>query len=577
MHSCTTWEGESDSWQQVSSSSSEVWQMMEECIIKTPEPWDVTHDLAQCNTDQHSATQASIAMLQQQLQQVCNQVAEVNSHVAHMQLQQVAQNAALQQCQETLARLLTAGAPQYTHTVGPVDCNPWGNTPVACGPPAVPAYMHDNAPPEHWQQQPSPAPSEASGNSVPVAHKPRARPGPRERLRQRQLELERKQRDAEEAIANDAANRAMEVGQPPEPEVSLKPRRRELRMELSTWPWRIAFVTVAMAAVAHRIAVEGSSFFILGRVEQFDFHKFHIDEYSEGVPASVMNATDVVEISTQGSHVIDASDGEESIEKMRHFGHLRLAVSDCRAAAEWFGKAVNASERLVASKTTSLTSVGVGLKVLQPKLRGDLGLALTCARRYEDAIENIEAAMKGYEAPPHWQNALGLAYFYRGMFPESVKVFKTALAKHGENPILWNNLAAAAMSLSNMDIHTTDDALYNALIKVELLKNPAQLQYYRQVIANNVHIYRARADGKATVGPLPARPHVETYNCVMREVESLAYKGEKPFVKRLGHNDNEPAVVDVDVSRPGNQDLADLRQAVLASAVERILCPSEFS
>eukprot|EP00971_Amphidinium_carterae_P044677 878863-Amphidinium_carterae.1 len=48
-----------------------------------------------------------------------------------------------------------------------------------------------------------------------------------------------------------------------------------------------------------------------------------------------------------------------------------------------------------------------GLKVLQPKLRGDLGLALTCARRYEDAIENLRLAMNSYEAPPHWQNALG--------------------------------------------------------------------------------------------------------------------------------------------------------------------------
>jgi len=540
----TAWDVESD-WKQISGSSSdsqsETWQMMEECVIKTPEPWDVHAETVKSVPDQQSATLASIAMLQQQLQQVCNQVAEVNSHVAHLQLQLVAQGAAQQQCQEALARLLAAG-PQYTHAASSADCCTWGGTQVICSP----AYVHDVTPRE-WQTSP---PASDAGAGLPVAHKPRARPGPRERLRQRQLELERKQRDAE---ANQLIEDHYMVGQHSDAEAPLKKRK----LGLSTW--HVVVATLVLAA-AQSFAVQLSSLLL---------------PYQETFPGLLESVLPLAANTTASHKEItgqigpDGMSAEEYIEKMRHFGHLRLAVSQCGAAAEWFGTAVNASERLMAESSTA----GVGLKVLQPKLRGDLGLALTCARRYEDAIENLRLAMNSYEAPPHWQNALGFAYFHSGMFPEAIAVFQAALMKHGDNPILWNNLAAAAMSLHSMDIRTADEALYNALLKVELLKHANSFHYFRQVIANNVHIFRARAKVPGGSPVLPAAPHVETYNCLVREVENLAWEGEKRFVQSLGHRDGATDIT----SQPDNQDLVDLRHAVLASAVELVLCPSEFS
>merc|ERR1712054_81303 len=95
-------------------------------------------------------------------------------------------------------------------------------------------------------------------------------------------------------------------------------------------------------------------------------------------------------------------------------------------------------------------------------------------------------------SPAYVVNALGYAYFRMRDFRKAKEILESLVQTNPQNPLLWNNLGAASISLG--DTTTADDALYYAISQTQKLKGSSG-EYYTQIVSNNIHSFRKRTAG----------------------------------------------------------------------------------
>jgi len=257
-----------------------------------------------------------------------------------------------------------------------------------------------------------------------------------------------------------------------------------------------------------------------------------------------------------------------TVQTLRELGHLRLSMSDCTGAEIWFSRSlaqlkadsavhddVPGVEPVVANR--SQFAVGEHMSLI-----GERGFALVCAQRFQEGAATLEHAMRLGAIPPHQVNARGYALFHSQEYGRARDIFDALMqtTSHSKNPILWNNLAAASMSVG--DTSTAENALHRALHLVKYLK-PATQNYYTQVVSNNIHILRGHP---STHGRLPT---MEIFNCMPLELKDMANamgpaEFESKFVDAITDKEDKP------LDAP---DLMNSRSAVLAIDPEPIFCP----
>eukprot|EP00435_Cladocopium_sp_Y103_P037903 s267_g10.t1 len=174
--------------------------------------------------------------------------------------------------------------------------------------------------------------------------------------------------------------------------------------------------------------------------------------------------------------------------RLRELGHLQLSVSDCQGAAQLFGRALE-----LANSTVSLEE--------SEALRQELGFALVCARRFEEAV-GVLGQFAPAELPVHLLNALGFAHFHRSEVVQAADCWQEALQLAPQNPVLWNNLGAARVLLGDA---SASEALLMALSTAEQLSTAAG-RYYLQLVSNNIHTHR-----RYTPPELPSRRYGRAY------------------------------------------------------------------
>ncbi|CAJ1403002.1 unnamed protein product [Effrenium voratum] len=231
---------------------------------------------------------------------------------------------------------------------------------------------------------------------------------------------------------------------------------------------------------------------------------------------------------------------QQSAWRLRELGHLQLAVSDCRSAADLFlrsERALNGSRAL-----EELSAV-----------RRDRGFALVCAQEFHEAVAVLR---EDHQLPPHLLNALAAAYFHLGDFYRAAHLWERALQQAPENPLLWNNLGAAQILLG--DLVLAERVLLEALPLVQRL---AQKTYYMQLVSNNIHTQRRHAAGQK--GYLP---RVEIFNCVASDVSIMVHATPTDQLQK------EFQSIEADAENLVSP-LAETSTAVLAAQREPLLCP----
>jgi len=243
----------------------------------------------------------------------------------------------------------------------------------------------------------------------------------------------------------------------------------------------------------------------------------------------------------------DAFADESDAETFRELGHLRLSMSDCAGAEIMFALAANSSTNAKKARALSL----------------ERGFALVCSQRFQDGAELLSQGMlEGgllSSSPAYLVNALAYAYFRLREFHKAKEVLESVVQANPQNPLLWNNLGAASMSLG--DITTADDALYYAISQTSKLQGSSSA-YYTQLVSNNIHAFRKRSMGED--GPAPA---MELFNCIEKELRSKVSSASQDEFKKIyakAHVTDEPG---------GTENLLASRQAALALEREYLLCP----
>eukprot|EP00930_Biecheleria_cincta_P028563 TRINITY_DN19934_c0_g1_i1.p1 TRINITY_DN19934_c0_g1~~TRINITY_DN19934_c0_g1_i1.p1 ORF type:complete len:591 (-),score=123.43 TRINITY_DN19934_c0_g1_i1:231-2003(-) len=243
--------------------------------------------------------------------------------------------------------------------------------------------------------------------------------------------------------------------------------------------------------------------------------------------------------------------------KMRELGHLHLTMSDCKGADRLFERA----ETILANSSQLLTIEE------RQALQRDRGFALVCSERFHDGAEMLKAIATNTEllrtTPAYILNALGYAYFRLREYGRAKSIFETLVQSNPENPLLWNNLGAASISIG--DITTADDALYYALSQARKLSGPSS-GYYTQVVSNNIHSLRTRSQsqGSEWIGP-----HMEIFNCMETQLKSMVTSTpvgllEKKYSNIMGSDADEHVPTSA---------LADAQNSALSMTRERLLCP----
>lgn len=249
------------------------------------------------------------------------------------------------------------------------------------------------------------------------------------------------------------------------------------------------------------------------------------------------------------------TDALDMAKKMRELGHLRLTMSDCQGADRLFERA----EAALANRSLLLTIEE------RQALQSDRGFALVCSERFRDGAEMLKKVATNTEllqsTPAYIANALGYAYFRLRDYGRAKSIFETLVQSNPENPLLWNNLGAASISLG--DITTADDALYYALSQARKLAGPSS-GYYAQVVSNNIHSLRTRSQGRESPGP-----HMEIFNCMEPQLKSMVTSTpvdvlEKKYSNLMRSDADEHLSVSV---------LTDSRKSALSMTRERLLCP----
>lgn len=249
------------------------------------------------------------------------------------------------------------------------------------------------------------------------------------------------------------------------------------------------------------------------------------------------------------------NDALDTAKKMRELGHLRLTISDCKGADRLFERA----EAALANSSLLLTIEE------RQALQTDRGFALVCSERFRDGAEMFKTIATDTEllrsTPAYILNALGYAYFRLREYSRAKSLFEMLVQSNPENPLLWNNLGAASISMG--DITTADDALYYALSQARKLSGPSS-GYYTQVVSNNIHSLRTRSQGSEWIGP-----HMEMFNCMETQLKSMVTSTpvdtlEKKYSNIIGS--------DADEHVPSSA-LTDSRNSALSMTRERLLCP----
>lgn len=237
----------------------------------------------------------------------------------------------------------------------------------------------------------------------------------------------------------------------------------------------------------------------------------------------------------------------QDLRRLRELGHLQLSVSDCQGAAQLFGRALE-----LANSTVSLDTEG---------LRQELGFALVCARRFEEAI-GVLGQFAPNELPVHLLNALGFAHFHLSEVVKAADCWQDALQLAPQNPVLWNNLGAARALLGDA---SASEALLMALSTAEHLSTAAG-RYYLQLVSNNIHTHR-----RYTAPELPSRHelHVEIFHCIASDI-SVLVSGTPgaELVQQYKRVEMHATAEGVDVNL-----VEETRKAVLSSEREYLLCP----
>jgi len=180
---------------------------------------------------------------------------------------------------------------------------------------------------------------------------------------------------------------------------------------------------------------------------------------------------------------------------LRQEGHKRLQLSNCVEAEWWFSQALDLmSDKSNMSDSSHNHSVN--------HIVGERGFAFVCSQRFEDGAKQLEKHLLEVgldRAAPHLLNALGYAYFFMEDFQKASNFFEVGIKVEEENPVLWNNYAAAKMVAGDLG------AAHGALIyAVESLKRiHVHQKHHADLLAYNLHVLKERSEGDGEKLPLP--------------------------------------------------------------------------
>jgi len=197
------------------------------------------------------------------------------------------------------------------------------------------------------------------------------------------------------------------------------------------------------------------------------------------------------------------------VTSLREQGLRWLRMSDCFKAT-WFLKS---ALKQIEEEQEELEAESVGavhderlaafFAAQHDLLAGEHAFALVCSQRYDDGARALEHHISGLGSqriPPYLLNALGFAHYHRRDYSASGDAFGQATEADPNNPILWNNLAAARMVVG--DIRAADDALFRTLDSAAGKNCQFHVEeYHMRVFQYNVQNLATRARGKAASLP----------------------------------------------------------------------------
>jgi hypothetical protein len=186
---------------------------------------------------------------------------------------------------------------------------------------------------------------------------------------------------------------------------------------------------------------------------------------------------------------------------MRREGHMRLELSNCAEAEWWFSLAL----RTISHDSNE----SEGVNHLQ-WLYGEHGFSLVCMQQFARGAKQLAhhiSLADIAEIAPHLLNAMGYAYFHMEDFHRAGDFFHAGLQK-GENPVLWNNLAAARMM--HGDLAAADSAMFSAAESLKRL--PVHQEHHTNLLYSNVQVL-----GAHSTGDVEMRPILELWNGYLDE------------------------------------------------------------
>ncbi|CAJ1403001.1 unnamed protein product [Effrenium voratum] len=505
------------------------------------DPEEVQEDLPSISTPEHwsdvGPLNGRLGLVEQQMQTTQAQLLTVGAQLAQL-AQNLQQLELSQRRQEEILKL--AGA-SFALGANGVAANATGTTGISAtgafqksrrSRPGFPVASH----------QPSRAARRRAGR--------RARPGPRERQRMRQKEAEKAAETWGWQLLSEqpAPEAQLSPGSDPEPEKSAKSEvstedkastessASEVSPCVKAEPEKtLVRESSPLASFSVREAYSTQPEFCGRRLSWVFLAALWLLYLLRDLP----DARELSEVRDLQPSDLPRHD-QQSAWRLRELGHLQLAVSDCRSAADLFlrsERALNGSRAL-----EELSAV-----------RRDRGFALVCAQEFHEAVAVLR---EDHQLPPHLLNALAAAYFHLGDFYRAAHLWERALQQAPENPLLWNNLGAAQILLG--DLVLAERVLLEALPLVQRL---AQKTYYMQLVSNNIHTQRRHAAGQK--GYLP---RVEIFNCVASDVSIMVHATPTDQLQK------EFQSIEADAENLVSP-LAETSTAVLAAQREPLLCP----
>lgn len=186
---------------------------------------------------------------------------------------------------------------------------------------------------------------------------------------------------------------------------------------------------------------------------------------------------------------------------MREEGHKRLKLSNCAEAEWWFSRAYD-----LISDAGNVSDLDHNHSVNH--IVGERGFAFVCSQRYKDGAKHLEQHLLDIDLPraaPHLLNALGYAYFYMEDFNKASNFFEVGIKVEEDNPVLWNNYAAAKIVAN--DLPAANGALIYAVESIKKLR--IHQDHHADLVAYNLHVLKERQQDK---GEKLLSPWVDLWN-----------------------------------------------------------------